>query len=145
MATKPPEDIFSEYVKDKGLRMTPQRKLILDVFLDSEGHLASEELYAAVKAKDPSVGQATVYRTLRLLSDCGLASELRLGDGVTRYEPGYGNSHHDHLVCESCGSTVEIVDNRIEQLQEELAQGNDFVLTGHRMILFGLCGACRAK
>lgn len=142
---KPALDVFLDYVRDKGLRMTPQRKLILEVFLDAGGHLASEELYEAVKRQDPSVGQATVYRTLRLFSEAGLAHEINLGDGLTRYEPAHGEHHHDHLVCDKCGKTLEIVDDRIEALQEALAEREGFVLTGHKMLLFGVCRDCRAS
>jgi Fur family ferric uptake transcriptional regulator len=142
---KDPRDIFSEYLQEHKLKVTPQRLLILDVFLNEEGHVASEELYGLVKRLDPSVGQATVYRTLKLLTDSGLAKEVHFGDGVTRYEHEYGHSHHDHLICDRCGSNVEVLDDRIEALQEELAAKYGFKLTGHKMYLHGICAKCRKK
>lgn len=142
---KEPRHIFSEFLTKKHLRMTPQRLLILDVFLREEGHLSSEELWREVKALDQSVGQATVYRTLKLLTESGLAKEVQFGDGLSRYEHQYGHTHHDHLICEQCGDNVEVVDERIEELQEELARRHDFVLTGHKMYLYGLCARCRKR
>ena len=135
--------VFVDYLREQQLKLTPQRECILEVFTSTEGHLTAEELYALVKDKDPSIGQATVYRTLKLLADSGIAKELHFGDGVARFEHKHGHSHHDHLICESCGKNIEVVDELIERLQEELARKNDFKLTGHRMYLYGLCADCR--
>jgi len=142
---KEPQVVFAEYLVKKNLKMTPQRRLIVDVFLREGGHLASEELYNIVKKEDKSIGQATVYRTLKLLSESGIAKEVQFGDGVTRYERKYGSSHHDHLICERCGRNVEVVDEGIERLQEELAKREGFVLTNHKMYLYGICPDCRKK
>ena len=141
--SKSPQEVFNDFLHTQGLRSTSQRQLIFEVLLDSEGHLSSEELCALVKERDDSVGQATVYRTLKLLAEAGLAKVLRFGDGVTRYEPTYGQEHHDHLICERCRKTLEIVDEQIEVLQEELARRHGFTLTGHRMYLYGVCTKCR--
>lgn len=140
-----PQQAFTTYLRQHGHKLTPQRELILEVFLDMGGHPAPEELYTAVKQHDRSVGQATVYRTLKLLTEAGIAKELHFGDGLTRYEHRLGQDHHDHLICEQCGSKVEVVDHRIEELQEELAAKHGFKLTGHRMYLYGLCSQCRAS
>ncbi len=138
-----PQSVFINYLNSQGLKLTPQRRLILEVFLESEDHLASEELYEKVKKLNPAIGQATVYRTVKLLSDSGIAKELYFGDGVARYEPKYGRKHHDHLICENCGKNVEVIDEKIEELQEELAKRHGYVLTGHRMYLYGICSNCR--
>ncbi|WP_035042316.1 Fur family transcriptional regulator [Desulfovibrio sp. X2] len=138
-------EVFREYLSSKRLKMTPQRMLILDVFLKEQGHLTSEDLYQKVKAIDPSVGQATVYRTLKLLSDSGIAQEVDFSEGVARYEHGFNEDHHDHLICIRCRTTVEVADERIEQLQEELARAHGFRLTGHSMCLYGVCPRCRGK
>lgn len=142
---KEPQAVFAEYLARKSLKMTPQRRLILEVFLSEEGHLASEDLYNKVKREDRSIGQATVYRTLKLLDESGLAKAVHFGDGVTRYEKKYGADHHDHIICEVCGKTLEVVDERIEKLQDELARQHGFELTGHKMYLYGVCADCRAK
>lgn len=139
-----PHALFQAYLKNKRLKVTPQRRLILDVFLNSHGHLSTEELYEQVKAMDSSIGQTTVYRTMKLLADSSIAREVHFGDGLARYESMCGASHHDHLICESCGRNIEVVDSDIEQLQEQLATRHGFVLTSHRMYLYGLCPDCRA-
>lgn len=138
-----PLHVFKNYLRQHGNKFTPQRELILDVFMNMEGHPAPEELYQEVKKRDSSVGQATVYRTLKLLSEAGIAKEMHFGDGLTRYEHKWGQQHHDHLICERCGANIEVVDPEIEKLQEELAAKHDFVLTGHRMYLYGVCPKCR--
>jgi Fur family transcriptional regulator, ferric uptake regulator len=136
---------FRDFLRRNEYKLTPQRELILDTLLQMEGHPAPEELYHEVKKRDPSIGQATVYRTLKLLSQAGMAKELHFGDGLTRYEHKYGQTHHDHLICERCGANIEVVDETIERLQEELADKHGFRLTGHRMYLYGVCGECRNK
>lgn len=138
-------DLFNEFISKKNLRMTPQRSLILDIFLKKQGHLSAEQLYDLVKKKDPTIGQATVYRMLRLLSESGIAREVDFGDGVSRFEADVGKGHHDHLICTECNKEVEVVDTEIEKLQERLAKKHGFLLTGHKMYLYGLCSSCRKK
>ncbi|SBW02821.1 Ferric uptake regulation protein [uncultured delta proteobacterium] len=136
---------FSDYVTANGLKFTPQRRLIADVFLRQTGHLSTEELYDRVRKEDPSIGQATVYRTLKLFCDSGLAKEVHFGDGMARYESTSNSVHHDHLICIGCGKQVEFMDAEIEKLQEKLAEKNGFLLTSHHMYLYGVCPACRKK
>ena len=136
---------FFQYLARKKLRFTSQRAIIFDVFWSVDGHVSPEELYRMTKEKDRSIGQATVYRTLKLLSDAGIAREVDFSDGVTRYEPYYGQKHHDHLICQECGKSVEVVDPRIEKLQEELAWQHGFTLSGHSMYLYGCCSQCSGK
>lgn len=136
---------FFHFLSKKKLKFTAQRGLIFDVFWNTKDHVSPEELYNLVKQIDSHVGQATVYRTLKLLSDSGIAREVNFGDGVSRYEPTFGQAHHDHLICTSCGRSEEVVDHQIESLQEQLAKDHDFTLTGHKMYLFGLCPQCRGS
>ncbi len=136
---------FTDYLADNGLKFTGQRRLILETLFDSEEHFSAEELYNKARAIDESIGQATVYRTLRLLRDCGLVRELRFGNDVVRYEARRDTLHHDHLICEGCGKTLEFMDEAIEKLQNQLAEKMGFVLTSHRMYLYGLCEDCRQK
>jgi Fur family ferric uptake transcriptional regulator len=132
-------DRLNEYMRRHGLRSTAQRRLVTDVFFHAEGHLSIEELLEKVRAEDSKVGYATVYRTLKLLKDSGIASERHFGDGVSRYEVHHGGDHHDHLICEECGEIVEFEDDEIERLQEVLVAKKGFVLTRHRHELFGIC------
>lgn len=137
--------VFSNYIADNSLKLTPQRRLIARVFLAESGHLSTEELYDKVRAEDPSVGQATVYRTLKLLCGSGLAREEHFGDGVARYEVLIGQDHHDHLICTSCNRQIEAVDPSIEKLQEDLAKRHGFKLISHYMYLYGICADCQKK
>ena len=127
----------------KGLRSTDQRRLIVDTFFRAPNHISIEELLAQVREKEPKVGYATVYRTLKLLTECGVAHERRFGDGLTRYELADDTSHHDHLICLECGDIVEFEEPRIENLQEETAKRLGFQFTGHKMELYGVCRDCR--
>ncbi len=92
------KQVFSEHIQKAGLRHTGQRDLILEIFLRTEEHLSSEDLYWLVHKEDSSVGHTTVYRTLKLLTDAGLAREVRFGDGKTYYEHHYNHEHHDHMI-----------------------------------------------
>lgn len=135
---------LASYMDKKGLRSTAQRRLVTDVFFESEGHLSIEDLLGMVRAEDSKVGYATVYRTLKLLKECGLAYERHFGDGVSRYEVARDDEHHDHLICMECDRIVEFEDDRIEQLQEDLAKEHGFVLKRHKHELYGICPDCRA-
>ena len=142
---KDAKKLFRDYIAAHGLKLTPQRRLIAEIFLKQDGHLSTEELYDRVRREDPSIGQATVYRTLKLFCDAGLAKEVHFGDGLARYEQMFDNPHHDHLICVACGKQVEAVDENIEKLQEKLAERNGFLLTSHHMYLYGVCQSCRTK
>lgn len=102
-----------------------------------------EELHKIVKRKNPSIGIATIYRALKMFCECGLCRELRLGDGMIRYEHKYGHAHHDHFTCLKCNKLIEATDPEIERLQEKLARKIGFKLQGHLLILYGLCKECK--
>lgn len=142
MTEQTEKKIFTDFLTQKGLRDTFQRELILDEFLRREQHISAEELYDIVKKRDRTIGQATVYRVLKLLCDAGLAREVDFGDGARRYEHEFGHEHHDHLVCTSCGQTIEVVDPAIETLQKALAEKYRFLLSNHEMYLYGTCKEC---
>ncbi|MBI3184726.1 MAG: transcriptional repressor [Myxococcales bacterium] len=129
----------------RGLKSTRQRGLIIDAFLQTPGHLSVEDLWAKVRALDPKVSVATVYRTMKLLLDCGLAHARNFGDGQTRYEAAVGKHHHDHLICTSCGSILEFENDRIEALQDAVASRHGFRVTSHKMELYGLCRSCQGQ
>lgn len=137
--------IFLEHIQKAGLRRTSQRDLILEIFLKTDDHLTSEDLYWLVQKKDSSVGQTTVYRTLKLLTEAGLARETRFGDGKTYYEHHYNHDHHDHLICTECGDVIEFFSAEIEDLQDKIAVEYGFRLTNHSLRMWGICGNCRHK
>lgn len=127
-----------------GLKRSRARDAVIDVFLATHGHVSVEELTASVRHRAPSVGYTTVYRALKLLTDCGLAAPRHFGEGQTRYEPVREGTHHDHLICTECGDILEFEDDRLERLQSEIAQRHGFRLTHHRLELYGRCGRCQA-
>lgn len=139
------KQIFLEHIQKKGLRRTAQRELIMEVFLKTEDHLSSEDLYWLVQKQDSNVGQTTVYRTLKLLTDAGLAREVRLGDGRTYYEHHFDHEHHDHMICTECGSVIEFFSAEIEQLQDEMADKFNFKPTHHSLRILGICEQCQEE
>lgn len=144
-AAKPASErflIFRDYLRRRGLRSTSQRDDIAKVFFASQRHISVDELYGAVRRVNPRVGYATVYRTMKLLTEFGLAVESHFREGEARYESAEGQ-HHDHLICVTCGSIVEFEEERIEALQAEVARGMGFEFTGHKMELYGVCGGCQ--
>lgn len=144
-------DRLNDYMQREGLRSTSQRRLVTELFFQSGGHLSIEELLNKVRDEDPKIGYATVYRTLKLLKESGVANERHFGDGVSRYEVAHEDAHHDHLICVECGLIVEFEDDEIEAIQEKLAGRLGFVLRSHRHELYGICReraagkACRRR
>jgi len=137
--------LLGAHMVKKGLRSTDQRRLIVETFFKSPNHVSIEELLAQVRSQDPKVGYATVYRTLKLLTECGVAFERRFGDGLARYELADEASHHDHLICVDCGAIVEFEEDRIEALQEAVAEKYGYELRSHKHEMYGVCPKCRAK
>ncbi len=136
-------ETFRLWIKDQGLKTTAQREDIAQVFFSVKRHISVEELYSEVRTINPRVGYATVYRTLKLLKECGLAEERHFADGQARFENVEDQNHHDHLICERCGRIVEFVQPRIEELQGEVAQRYGFVATTHKTEIYGICQECR--
>src|SRR5260370_17796395 len=93
------QEVFLKHIQKRGLKRTAQRDLILEVFLGTEGHVTGDDLYRLVRKRDPNVGQTTVYRTLKLLTDSGLAPEPPFCDGRAHYQHNYKHQHHDHMIC----------------------------------------------
>ena len=138
-------EVFHECLRRKGLKRTNQRDLILDVFLTSEKHVSSEELYRKVRERDPSIGFTTVYRTLKLLTECGIAREAQFGDGYTRYEPNLNQGHHDHLICVECGGLTEFYSEQLEHIQDEVIRRHGFQMVDHSLRIWGICKRCRRR
>lgn len=135
--------VLQRYMAQHGLKSTRQRSLIIDTFFDLDGHHTVEDLWSKVRQQDPRVSVATVYRTMKLLSECGLAHARNFGDGQTRYEAAAGRHHHDHLICTRCGLIVEFENDKIEQLQDAIARKHGFTVISHKMELYGLCRTCQ--
>jgi Fur family transcriptional regulator, ferric uptake regulator len=131
------------FVKAKKLHESKVRDLVVDAFLSAHDHMGLEDILEKVRVKNPSVGMTTVYRTMKLLEEAGLAQARDFGSGETLYEISLGRPHHDHLVCETCGRIIEFVSEEIESQQEKVAAKHGFELRRHRHELFGVCDKCR--
>jgi Fur family ferric uptake transcriptional regulator len=132
---------LADYLDSHSLKHTKQREAILDAFLSAQRHITGEELHARVRQDNPGIGYTTVYRTMKLLCDAGLAMERHFDDGVTRYE--IEHEHHDHLVCVKCGKIVEFECSMIESAQDRIVNEYGFRLLRHRHELYGHCPKCR--
>ncbi len=134
---------FHAYLAKNQLKTTRQRDLIAQQFFAADGHISIEELLALTRKESPRVGYATVYRTLKLLTECGLAAHRRFGEGQTMYETAGDTEHHDHLICVECGFVLEFQNHDIEREQERVARSFGFNLVRHRLELYGLCPKSR--
>lgn len=136
------QEQLTRHLASKGLKQTRQRDAILETFIASSGHVTSDDLYERVRADHPEIGAATVYRTLKLFCDSGVASARFFRDGVTLYE--YEDEHHhDHLICVGCGEIIEFESDIIEREQSRVAERFGYRLTHHRHHLYGYCAKCR--
>jgi Fur family ferric uptake transcriptional regulator len=127
------------YMAEQGLRSTEQRRLIIDTFFEVREHITIDQLLALVRSDDTGIGYATVYRTLKMLSEAGVALERKFGDGFTRYELADTEAHHDHLICLDCGRIVEFEEEAIEQLQERVAARHGLAVRYHKLELYCVC------
>jgi Fur family ferric uptake transcriptional regulator len=139
------QEVFLKHIQKAGLKRTAQRDLILEVFLRMEKHLSSEDLYRLVQNEDPTIGQTTVYRTLKLLTEAGLAREVRFGDGRTHYEHNYKHEHHDHMICTECGKIIEFYSAELEAIQDAMAAKHRFEVKQHLLRILGICANCRRE
>jgi Fur family transcriptional regulator, ferric uptake regulator len=135
---------LAAYLVRHRLKRSGQREAILDAFVKAGHHVSVEDLLELVRRRHPEVGRTTIYRTLSLFKDAGLASELLFG-GEARFEPVWNRDHHDHFVCVACGEIFEFQSPQIERLQEEIAHGIGFQVEEHRHHILGRCRRCAAK
>ncbi len=148
----PPEDRrrrahrkLSTFLQEKGLRATRQRERILDAFMEEAAHVSVEELSTRLHRDHPSIGHATIYRSMNLFVEAGIAKERRFHEGRVRYEPSIDVPHHDHLICLQCGEIEEFEDPTIERIQGEIARRRGFRVEYHRLELYGRCTRCNGQ
>src|SRR5438874_6343091 len=139
------ESILHQHLKRVGLKHTDQRDAILRTFLETREHLSTDELHRLVQKKDVRIGYTTVYRTLKLLAECGLASEVAFHDGIARYEHQYNRRSHHHMVCTECGSSVEFFSQEVDRLEQEIGRKYHYMTTRHPFQIDGVCEECRKK
>ena len=138
-------NLFKTRIYKEGLKATKQREEVLNTLLNSSGHKSLAQIYTQVAKANPKIGYTTVYRTLKLLTRLGLATQRKFADGETRYEPASEGRHHDHLICLDCGKIIEFEDPTLEALQIRIAQCHQFKISHHRMELYGRCEECHRK
>jgi len=141
------EEIIEELkkiVKQKGLKYTEQREIVLNVLINATDHLSAEEVYNDIKKiyKESNIGIATVYRALSFLEEVNLITSIAFGADGKKYESN-AKAHHDHLICTSCGKIIEFMDNEIEKRQDKIAKKNNFKIVSHSMQLYGVCQDCQ--
>lgn len=137
-------DAISARLRDRGLKYSPVRQAVLDVFFRAKGHLSIDELTRLVREVAPTAAYSTVYRTMKFLVDEGFAAARHFGGDRTLFEP-TGSHHHDHLVCTTCGDVQEFEEDEIERLQQRVAARHGFEMRAHRLELYGTCRRCRRQ
>ncbi len=137
---------FKTLLKENSLKFTKQRELLLKFLYENKGHFTPEDIYMLLKKQNPdiNIGIATIYRTLSLLEESGIASSISFGAQGKKYELGL-KQHHDHLICTVCGEITEFFDETIEEQQEMIAKKFNFTMTDHSMKIIGLCENCKRK
>ncbi|MFA7084513.1 MAG: Fur family transcriptional regulator [Arcobacteraceae bacterium] len=137
-------DELKKIVKQKGLKYTEQREVVLKILMHAQEHLTAEEIYNLIKKQEPTsnIGIATVYRALSFLEEVDLITSIAFGAEGKKYESN-SKEHHDHLICTQCGKIIEFIDDEIEKRQEKIAKQNKFKVTSHSMQLYGLCQNCQ--
>lgn len=136
-----PIEVLNQYLNERGMKHTRQREIIVSEFFKSNKHMRIEDLLGQVRKVEPSIGYVTVYRTLMLLKECGLAHQRHFGEGKSLFEK--AGDHHDHMICIKCGSISEFEDDRIEKLQEQIAKRINFKIVSHRHEVYGCCSRCQ--
>ena len=136
---------FEEQLRKDGQRLTAPRRKIVDHILSLKDHQTMEQISSAVKTKDPSVGRATVFRTIKLLEKMQVITRVPSHDGVNRYEPSHNRPHHDHMICVECGRIEEFHSDRMEFFQNEALKRHHFHPLWHRHEIYGRCEKCESK
>jgi len=131
---------FADFLARSGLKATRQRALIVRAFFDAGQHLSAEELYHQIHAH--GIGLVTVYRTLKLLRDAGLATERQFGESYARFDPSPADRPHSHLICTRCGKIQELRDRGLRHLRQKVARGYGFAVSECKLELYGLCRDC---
>jgi Fur family transcriptional regulator, ferric uptake regulator len=136
----PPE--ASELLAAKGLRVTRQRRQVLEALAGERDDATAQQIHARLRDRGQAIGLATVYRTLALLGELGVVDSLAHTPGELCYRL-CSDGHHHHLVCSSCHRVVELVDCEIDSWLDDVASDHGFVATGHQLEVTGVCAACR--
>jgi Fur family ferric uptake transcriptional regulator len=132
-----------ETLKEKGMRLTPQRRLIADAIHDAAAHLTAEDIIAYVQDRMPGVNKSTIYRTLELLEEAGCVFKSESGDHFIYHHAEEG--HHHHLVCRQCGKTIACAENLFAPVEHRLTEKYGFRVSFRHVVVSGLCRDCQDK
>ena len=136
---------FQGFLQQQGLKLTSERIALVREIFSIHYHFEADELLFKMKEKNVKISRATVYRTLELLVKSGMVRRVHLGEDHYHYEHVTGNSHHDHLICTTCGGVIEFHDPVLEQRQREICERKKFTPTFHNLQILGVCDPCRRK
>ena len=143
---------FMDFLSGKNLRLTAQRRAIIESAFSTRQHFTAEQLLDWSRRRDKSVSRATIYRTLPLLTESGLVREMDFGKNHKFYDPNYAeHPRHDHIICEDCEKIVEFESDKLEQLENEISQRLGFSVRAHRLQITAHCqefrqlGTCRKR
>lgn len=145
------QERFKKMLKEKGLKVTNQRLVVLQVLAEhKDRHMTAEDIYDLVRVDSPEIGIATVYRTVQLLLDMQLVDRIELNDGCVRYEIGHQflgetKHYHHHLICKSCGKIIPFDDDLLEDLEKHIEKTLGFHVLDHELKLYGECRECVQK
>ena len=138
-------DIFISKLKGKNLKVTEERLKILEEVFSRHDHFDVEAVVNKMEERKEGVSRATVYRTIELLLEFGFINKLVMGDGSVRYEHIIGHSNHDHLICEICGTILEVRIPELDKIQKEISIQNYFTPSRRTFNVYGICKKCRDK
>jgi len=136
---------FRQFLAQQGLKLTSERTALVREIFATHYHFEADELLMKMKQANVKISRATIYRTLELLVKSGMVRRVHLGEDHYHYEHVTGNSHHDHLICTTCGSVIEFHDPVLEQRQREICEKKRFTPTFHNLQILGVCDSCRKK
>jgi Fur family transcriptional regulator, ferric uptake regulator len=137
------DKIFQNFLGEKGLKLTKERIAVLKEVFSSHNHFEPENLYLRIKGSGSKASRASVYRTLSLLVESGLVEKVTRTEKSNVYEHTFGHTHHDHMICDGCGSILEFYSEKLENLQKEICLGNGFDGKSHTLEIHGYCAKCK--
>ena len=141
------QEVFKELLRKKGLKVTKQRMLVLELMAKHPGeHLTAEDIHDLARQKYPDIGLATIYRTVQVLVDLSVIDKVSLDDGFARYELGSARGsghHHHHAICSRCGKIISFKGDLLDTLEQALLDMSGFLVTDHEVKLYGYCRECR--
>jgi len=136
-------EIFQNFLGEKGLKLTKERIAVLKEVFSSHNHFEPENLYLRIKDSGSKASRASVYRTLNLLVESGLVEKVTRTEKSNVYEHTFGHTHHDHMICDRCGSIIEFYSEKLENLQKEICRDNGFDGKSHTLEIRGYCSECK--